>query len=106
MTAASSPMCDVTAAPDRPVRQDKVENDAFAGFLRRAIRAFGRRVGDGDVDGLRLMLDARDQLDEAIQAAVDELRSDRWSYSWAEIARGVGLTRTAACDRWGKRGRS
>jgi hypothetical protein len=76
-----------------------VENDAYSAFLRRAIRAAGRRVGNGDVDGLADLLSLAGELDRAIDAAVRGLRGA--GYSWGEIASRLGVTRQAAQQRWG-----
>jgi hypothetical protein len=76
-----------------------VENDAYSAFLRRAIRAAGRRVGNGDVDGLADLLSLAGELDLAIDAAVQGLRGA--GYSWGEIASRLGVTRQAAQQRWG-----
>jgi hypothetical protein len=75
-----------------------VENASYAAFLRRAIRAAGRRVADGDVDGLADLLDLAGELDRAIDAAVRGLRDA--GYSWGEIASRLGVTRQAAQQRW------
>ena len=76
-----------------------VENDAYGAFLRRAIRAAGRRVGGGDVDGLGDLLALAGELDRAIDAAVRGLRDA--GYSWGEIASRLGVSRQAAQQRWG-----
>jgi hypothetical protein len=76
-----------------------VENGAYSAFLRRAIRAAGRRVGGGDVEGLADLLSLAGELDRAIDAAVGGLRGA--GYSWGEIASRVGVTRQAAQQRWG-----
>jgi hypothetical protein len=76
-----------------------VENDAYSAFLRRAIRAAGRRVGGGDVDGLADLLSLAGELDRAIDSAVRGLRDT--GYSWGEIASRLGVSRQAAQQRWG-----
>jgi hypothetical protein len=76
-----------------------VENDQYAAFLRRVVRAYSRRVGDGDVEALDDMLAVARELDIAIDAAVTSLK--RFGYSWAEIAARIGVTRQAAQQRWG-----
>jgi hypothetical protein len=76
-----------------------VENDAYAAFARRVIRAYARRVGSGDVEALRPMLDLARTLDDCINDAVTGLRA--FGYSWAEIANRIGVTRQAAHQRWG-----
>ena len=77
-----------------------VENDAYSAFLRRAIRAAGRRVAGGDVDGLADLLSLAGELDRATDAAVRGLRES--GYSWGEIAARLGVTRQAAQQRWGE----
>jgi hypothetical protein len=37
-------------------RRRQIENDEYAAFVRRILRAYSRRVGDGDVEALALML--------------------------------------------------
>ena len=54
-----------------------VENDAYSAFLRRAIRAAGRRVAGGDVEGLADLLSLAGELDRATDAAVRGLRERR-----------------------------
>ena len=81
----------------RPRRQ--VENDEYAAFVRRVLRACSRRVGDGDVEALALMLGLAEEIDTAIAGAVNGLRA--CGYSWAEIGARLGITRQAAQQRWG-----
>jgi hypothetical protein len=83
--------------PKRLRRQ--VENDEYATFVRRILRAYSRRVGDGDVEGLALMLGLAEEIDTAIAEAVKGMRA--CGYSWAEIGSGIGITRQAAQQRWG-----
>jgi hypothetical protein len=77
----------------------RVENDEYAAFVRRILRAYSRRVGDGDVEALALMLDLAGEIDTAIAEAVKGLRA--CGYSWAEIGSRLGITRQAAQQRWG-----
>jgi hypothetical protein len=83
--------------PKRPRRL--VENDDYAAFARRVLRAYARRVADGDVEALTLMTDLADEIDTAIAQAVTGLRA--FGYSWAEIGSRLGVTRQAAQQRWG-----
>jgi hypothetical protein len=85
--------------PKRSRRQ--VENDEYGAFIRRVLRAYSRRVADGDVEALTLMTRLADELDAAIAQAVNGLRSH--GYSWAEISSRLGTTRQAAQQRWGRR---
>jgi hypothetical protein len=85
--------------PAKPRRRDVVENDEYAAFIRRIIRAFAKRVATGDVEALRDMVGLSGLLDEAITEAVIGLR--KHGYSWAEIGDRLGITRQAAQQRWG-----
>jgi hypothetical protein len=87
-----------TLTPKRAVRVR--ENDEYAAFARRVLRAYARRVADGDVEALTLMTDLADEIDTAISQAVTGLRA--FGYSWAEIGTRLGVTRQAAQQRWGR----
>lgn len=50
--------------PKRRWRQ--VENDEYSAFVERILRACARRVGDGDVEALALMVGLAEQIDAAI----------------------------------------
>ncbi|NUW30740.1 hypothetical protein HTZ77_04790 [Nonomuraea sp. SMC257] len=76
-----------------------VENDQYAAFLQRAIRAYGRRIAAGDVEALADAVDLIDELDAAIAHAVNGLRAQ--GYSWTDIARPLTISRQAAQQRWG-----
>ena len=88
-----------TLTPDRAPRV--VQNDEYAAFARRVLRAYARRVADGDVEALTLMLGLSAEIDTAIARAVTGLRGS--GYSWAEIGSRLGITRQAAQQRWGAR---
>jgi len=81
----------------RPRR--RVENDEYAAFVRRILRAYSCRVGDGDVEALAVMLGLAEEIDTAIAEAIKGLRA--CGYSWAEIGSRLGITRQAAQQRWG-----
>jgi len=87
-----------TLTPDRAGRL--VENGEYAAFARRVLRAYARRVADGDVEALTLMLSLSAEIDDAIAQAVAGLRE--FGYSWAEIGSRLGITRQAAQQRWGR----
>jgi uncharacterized protein with PIN domain len=76
------------------------ENDEYAAFARRVLRAYARRVATSDVEALTLMTDLADEIDSAIGQAVKGLRA--FGYSWAEIGSRLGVTRQAAWQRWGR----
>jgi hypothetical protein len=85
--------------PPRPRRRDVVENDEYAAFVRRIVRAYARRVATGDVEALTDMVALSCVVDDAIGQAVIGLRTH--GYSWADIAARLGITRQAAQQRWG-----
>ncbi len=87
-----------TLTPSRAGR--RVENDQYAAFARRVLRAYARRIADGDVEALTLMLGLSAEIDDAISQAVKGLR--QFGYSWAEIGSRLGITRQAAWQRWGR----
>ena len=77
----------------------QVENDKYSAFVRRILRAYARRVGDGDVEALALLMGLAEEIDTAIAEAVKGLRA--CGYSRAEIGSRLGVTRQAAQQRWG-----
>jgi hypothetical protein len=80
-------------------RRRVVENDEYACFLRRVIRAYSRRVAHGDIDAIHLMVRLSADLDTATREAITGLR--QIGYSWADIGLRLGITRQAAQQRWG-----
>ena len=98
--AASPAGQDTVKDPLTPGRAGRtVENDEFAAFARRVLRACARRVADGDVEALTLMPGLSAEIDTAIGQAIKGLRE--FGYSWAEIGSRLGITRQAAQQRWG-----
>jgi hypothetical protein len=86
--------------PLTPKRAGRVrENNDYAAFARRVLRAYARRVATGDIEALTLMADLASEIDTAIGQAVTGLRG--FGYSWAEIGSRLGITRQAAWQRWG-----
>ncbi len=80
-------------------RRRVVENDEYACFLRRVIRAYSRRVASGDIDAINAMVRLSADLDQATREAITGLRGI--GYSWADIGLRLGITRQAAQQRWG-----
>jgi hypothetical protein len=76
-----------------------VENDQYAAFARRILRAYARRVAAGDIEAIAYMAALADETDRAIRCAITGLRG--YGYSWAEIGARLGVTRQAAQQRWG-----
>ncbi|WP_327580668.1 hypothetical protein OHA25_32030 [Nonomuraea sp. NBC_00507] len=77
-----------------------IENPDYAAFLKRIIRAYTKRIAEGDIEALADLTGVVAELDHAIAQAVIQLRAEH-GYSWADIARPLGLTRQAAQQRWG-----
>jgi hypothetical protein len=77
-----------------------VETPEFAGMVRRMIRAYGRRVAEADEVDLSTMVELRDQVEAAIAEAVAGQRKN--GASWARIGAGLGITRQAAFQRYGR----
>jgi hypothetical protein len=75
-----------------------VENDEYAAFLRRVLRAYARRVGKGDIDEFAQMAAIAAEMDDILRQAVAGLRAA--GFSWADIAARTGTTRQAAWKRW------
>jgi hypothetical protein len=83
--------------PKRPYRV--VENDEYAAFLRRVIRAYSRRVAAGDIEAIADMAATAEEMDTAMRDAITGLR--QVGYSWADIGLRLGVSRQAAQQRWG-----
>ena len=77
-----------------------VENPDYAGFVSRVLRAHGRRVAEGDIEGLAELVGLANQLDTAITEAIAGLRAT--GYTWADVALRLGISRQAAQQKWGK----
>jgi DNA-binding CsgD family transcriptional regulator len=75
------------------------QNQEFAAFARRILRAYARRVAAGDIDAITHLAALAQETDTAIRQAVNGLR--REGYSWAEIGARLGVTRQSAQQHWG-----
>jgi len=82
-------------------RTGKVETPEYLAMLERLIRAAGARVGDADEVDLAELVKLRDTLDQAIDNAVT-IQRVRWGRSWSEIGRGLGITKQAAQQHYGR----
>jgi hypothetical protein len=86
--------------PLTPKRRSRlVENDEYAAFVRRVIRAYSRRIAAGDIEAITDMAALAGDFDDAIGQAITGLRC--FGYSWADIAARLGITRQGAQQRWG-----
>ena len=75
-----------------------VENDEYAAFARRVLRAYGRRIATGDIDAITELNSLFEEVEAALGRAVLGLRL--LGYSWAEIGTRLGVTRQSAHERW------
>lgn len=82
-------------------RNGKVETPEYLAMLRRLIRAAGNRVGDADEVDLAELVKMREHIEDAIDQAVT-LQRVRWGRSWADIGRGLGISRQAAQQHYGR----
>lgn len=87
-----------TTHPAEATLTPKKTNDEFGAFARRVIRAYARRVANGDVEALSDMVQLSAALDAALQDAANGLHD--FGYSWTEIAARLGVSRQAVRQRW------
>jgi hypothetical protein len=97
------PVCPGRCAVNKHLTEKRryrvVENDQYAAFVRRVIRAYSRRVAAGDIEAITGMARLADNLEDATRHAIAGLRE--FGYSWADIALRLGITRQGAQQRWG-----
>jgi DNA-directed RNA polymerase specialized sigma24 family protein len=79
-------------------RKRRIENDEYAAFARRVLRAYGRRIATGDIDAITELSALSEEVESALGSAVLGLRL--LGYSWAEIGKRLGVTRQAVHERW------
>lgn len=91
---------EVSARPVAAARKS-VENSDFDAFVRRVLRAYGRRVADGDIEALRSLAELAAEIDAVTRLAVVGLRGHKHPYTWSEIADRLGVTKQAAQMRYG-----
>lgn len=100
ITAAARRTRRVAVNGDIP-RTARTEAQEYFAFARRILRAASRRVGNRDIEGLAGLVALRDEIDEAIDAAVATLRSEEGGgYSYTDIGRVLGISRQAAQQRF------
>ncbi|MDQ7910215.1 hypothetical protein RB614_37540 [Phytohabitans sp. ZYX-F-186] len=95
MTATGKP------APRRKRAAQPVENAKFDAFVRRILRAYGRRVAAGDIEALASLARLSSEVDATTRLAVASLKNGPYKYSWQEIADRLGTSRQAAQMRYG-----
>jgi len=82
-------------------RRREVETPEYLAMVRRLLRSAAKRVGDADEVELAELVELRDHLEEAITEAVT-IQRVRWDRSWADIGRGLGISRQAAQQHYGR----
>jgi len=100
-TSQHCPRCGTTVKPPLTRKRSRrhVENDEYAIFARRVLRAYARRIGAGDIDAIADLDDMLTEVEIALSRAVAGLREG--GYSLAEIGLRLGVTRQAVHQRWG-----
>jgi hypothetical protein len=78
-----------------------VDNYEYDRFTRRILKAYARRVADGDIEFLRCMAMLVSDVERVTREAVRGLRA--YGYSWNAIADQLGISRQAAQLRYGDR---
>jgi DNA-directed RNA polymerase specialized sigma24 family protein len=78
-----------------------IEVPAFAGAVRRFLRALGQRAGDADPEALKVFAELRRELDEAETVAMERLLANGFSYR--ELARPLGQSHNAVLQRLQRR---
>jgi hypothetical protein len=77
----------LTPTPRKKRSRRAVENREFDAFVRRILRAYARRVADGDIEALRSLSVLSSEVDAVTRLAVAELCEAPYSYSWSELRR-------------------
>ena len=100
-TSQHCPHCGTTVKPPLTRKRSRrhVENDEYAAFTRRVLRAYGRRIAAGDIDAITDLDGLLDEVETALSRAVSGLRDT--GYSLTEIGLRLGVTRQAVHQRWG-----
>lgn len=78
-----------------------IETPEYADMLARMVKAYAKRVGNGDPVDLARMVEIRRAFDQAILEAVRGQREA--GFSWREVAEGLGTTRQSAQITYGRR---
>ena len=91
----------LTPKPRTKRSKREVENREFDAFVRRILRAYARRIADGDVEALSSLAKLASDVDAASHLAVAGLREAPYSYSWSEIGDRLGVSKQAAQMRFG-----
>ena len=92
------------ASRRRRPKHDRTNTD-IAGMVERMVRALRNRgLADRDPEVLRSLIALRAQIDQAVADMVTELRGHPSAHSWAELGALLGLSKSAAQERYRKAG--
>jgi hypothetical protein len=75
-----------------------VDTEAYLTMLERLLAAAHRRVGQSDVDELRVLARLSRSIEDLQTEAVRRLRAE--SVTWDDIGTATGVTRQAALMKW------
>jgi hypothetical protein len=93
------PTCGVTPPRVKKPRPSTSDEDYAAGLLR-LVNGYTARIESGGTVALADAVRIRAALDAVIDAGVETCKGPAWSASWAAIGEAVGLSRSAAAERW------
>jgi hypothetical protein len=93
------PTCGNTPPRPKRIRAATSDEDYRAGVLR-LVNGYAARIDAGGVAALADAVAIRAALDAVIDAGVETCKGPAWAASWASIAEAVGLSRSAAAERW------
>lgn len=80
-----------------------VETNTYGKMMGRMVKAYGRRVAGQDIEELAGLAQFVKDSETVLGETVAQLRTEEGgSYSWAQIGRVLGITRSAAQQRFGK----
>jgi uncharacterized lipoprotein len=107
-TATDEALTSTDTKRRKRTKPDKAQVDVYAEFMARAMRAFGKKIGAGDVAALPELVKMEDLLDATILEAIGALISEPWCYSWQQIADhltagGYKISRQGVQQKYGKR---
>jgi hypothetical protein len=83
-------------------RKREYETPEYGRMMIRMIKAYGRRVSDADPEDLKVMADFARDAEIAVGETVARLRGQ--GCSWAYLAQGMGISRSAMQHRYEKYG--
>jgi hypothetical protein len=81
--------------------RSRVETDAYADMMRRMMRAYLRRVADGDPEDLAGLITFIDESERALAHTVRDMRK-AYGWSWTQIGAALGISRQAAQQRFAR----